>query len=299
MPEPGALLRSPPATAEAPAYDGGWQSDAGPAPYLAYVDVDAEVNWSEELELLHEESSRDHFIDVWTRTSILERLEGVPDDGVVADVGCSTGYLLEDLRARYPRATLFGADLVASGLPKAHANVPSAALLQADACDLPFRDAVLDGVVSANLLEHVPDDVQALREIFRTLKPGRTAVVVIPRDPKLYDYYDRFLSHERRYARGEMADKARSVGFEIVQDTNIGALLFPPFWLVKKRNRRKFDDLRGDALEAQVARDIARTKNSAAGALACRIERALMARGVNSPVGIRGLTVMRKPEAAS
>ena len=128
------------------------------------------------------------------------------------DVGCSTGYLLEDLRRAIPDASLIGVDLVAGGLRKAHENVPDAELLQADACALPLQDASVDAAVSANLLEHVPDDARALAEIFRILRPGARAVIVVPVGPGNYDYYDRFLGHERRYASGELARKADAAG---------------------------------------------------------------------------------------
>ena len=105
--------------------------------------------------------------------------------------------------------------------------------------------------MSANLLEHVPDDRSALAEIARVLKPGRPAALVVPAGPRTFDYYDRFLGHERRYARGELADKCRAAGLEPREDRHLASLLYPAFWLVKQRNRWRYDHLRGDALEAQ------------------------------------------------
>jgi SAM-dependent methyltransferase len=268
-------------------------------PFLRHADTQARVNWSEGLETLHEESSRDHFIDVQTRREILAHLAHLPPRPVIVDVGCSTGYLLEDLQAAHARATLIGIDLIASGLRKAHALVPRARLLQADVCDLPLDDASVDAVVSANLFEHVPEDVEGLREVLRVLRPGAVAVVVVPSQPRLYDYYDRFLGHERRYARGEMARKARGVGLEVIADYHLGSLLYPMFWLVKRRNRRRFSQIAGDALERRVAHDIARTSGSRAGDLACRAEARLLRAGVRLPYGIRGLTVMRRPAGGS
>ena len=107
-------------------------------PFVSHVAPEFAVNWSEDLEELHEESSRTHFIDVWTRRAILARVGRLPDAPTVIDVGCSTGYLLEDLRRAMPNASLIGVDLVAGGLRKAHENVPDAELLQADACALPL-----------------------------------------------------------------------------------------------------------------------------------------------------------------
>jgi len=263
------------------------------APFTVVAD-DSLVNWSDDLEALHEESSRDHFIDVWTRQAMLEGLgRDLAPTATIADLGCSTGYMLEELHRVNPRARLLGVDLVASGLRNAHALVPAAELFLADVCDLPFAPSSIDAVVSANLLEHVPDDIAALREIARVLRPGARAALVVPAGPGTYDYYDRFLGHERRYAHGELARKAGSVGLEVVLDAHLGSLLYPPFWLTKKRNRLRKPD--AAEMRRRVVADIDRTQGSRVGAAACRAERWLLQRGVRLPFGIRGYTVVRKP----
>jgi SAM-dependent methyltransferase len=268
-------------------------------PFVSYVPPEHAVNWSEDLEELHEESSRTHFIDVWTRRAMLARLGRLPEGPTVIDIGCSTGHLLQDLRCAIPDASLVGVDLVAGGLRKAHENVPDAELLQADACALPLADTSVDAAVSANLLEHVPDDGRALAEIFRILRPRACAVIVVPVGPGNYDYYDRFLGHERRYARGELARKADAAGFEVLEDIHLGAPLYPAFWAVKQRNRRRHGHLQGEALEAKVRADIERTGDSALGRFACRVEERLLARGVKLPFGIRGLTVITRSRELS
>src|SRR5207302_4567639 len=136
-------------------------------------------------------------------------------------------------------------------LHKAGERVPDAELLQADACALPLADASVDVAVSANLLEHVPDDRRALAESFRILRPGGRAVIVVPVGAGNYDYYDRFLGHERRYTRGELAGKGQAVGLEVLEDIHLGAPLYPAFWAVKQRNRRLYEHLKGAALEAK------------------------------------------------
>jgi SAM-dependent methyltransferase len=293
-PEISALLRPPAGLSSLPGYDGGWSLPGeSPAPYLSYADNGAAVNWSDELEELHEESSRSHFMDVWTRRSMLDRAQIGPRD-VVLDLGCSTGYLLEDLAVAYPQGTLLGLDLVGAGLVKAHEHVPSALLLRADACAVPLHDASVDAVLSANLLEHVPDDRGALREIARVLRPGRRAAVVVPAGPGTYDYYDRFLGHERRYARGELAAKGTEAGLSVVEDSHLGSLIYPAFWLVKQRNRRQKRGLEGQALADQVARDMRSTNDSSVGRLTTTLERIMLDRGLRLPFGIRNLVVFER-----
>lgn len=263
-------------------------------PFESYVQGDAAVNWSEELEGVHAESSRTHFLDRWTRHAIIDGLGPLAPGATVADLGCSTGFLLEDLHRAHPDAKLIGVDMVAAGLRTAAAALPEARLMQADACALPMEDQSLDAVVSANLLEHVPDDRRALQEIARVLKPGGPVALVVPAGPRTFDYYDRFLGHERRYARGELAAKCREAGLEPQEDRHLAALLYPPFWLVKQRNRWRYGELRGGALEARVRQDIANTSDSRLGELTWRLEDRLARAGIRLPFGIRSLVVARR-----
>jgi SAM-dependent methyltransferase len=230
---------------------------------------------------------------------MIARLGALPSTPIVIDIGCSTGHLLADLSSYLPDAALIGVDLVADGLRKAHLQVPDALLLHADACSLPLEDACLDAALSANLLEHVPDDRRALAEIRRTLRPGARAVIVVPVNPGSYDCYDRLLGHQRRYARGELASKARDAGLTVLQDVHLGAPLFPAFWAVKQHNRRRRKGLSGAALEREVRTAIERTSNSALGRLACRLEETLLASGIRLPFGIRSLTVLERPRASA
>ena len=292
-------LRPPPGHTAPPPFDRGWAApDGSVEPFLSYVGDQGDAAWSRELEALHEESSRVHPIDVWTRRAALARLGPVAGDAVVMDLGCSTGYRLEDLRVAHPSATLVGVDLIASGLTKAHVNIPDARLVQADACRLPLEDASVDAAVSLNLLEHVAEDDRALAELRRVLRPGARAVVIVAAGPHLYDYYDRFLGHQRRYARGELAAKSSRAGLEVVEDLHLGSVVYPAFWLVKRRNRRRYDKLRGPALEARVRANIGSTRDSRLMRHALRLEESLLDRGVRPWFGIRGLTVVRRPPPA-
>lgn len=287
-------LIAPPGRSGLPEFEHGWNSGAGIEPYLSYVQDDRGANWSGDLEALHAESSRSHFLDVYTRRAILSQLGPLDRGSIVVDLGCSSGYLLEDLRGEHPGAVLVGIDLVGAGLRRAHAHVPEARLVQADARSLPLGESSVDAAVSANLLEHVPDDRRVLTELCRVLRPGAPAVVVVPAGSGLYDYYDRVLGHQRRYGRGQLASRAESAGLEVMDDFFLGGLLYPAFWLVKQRNRRRYEHLPSARLQARVAADIARTRSSHLGRLSCTLEGALLRRGVRPPIGIRELVVLRR-----
>ncbi|MEZ5191474.1 MAG: class I SAM-dependent methyltransferase [Nocardioides sp.] len=52
---------------------------------------------------------------------------------------------------------------------------------QGDALALPFADGEFDRVVAAEVLEHIPADIQAIEELVRVLRPGGTAAFTVPR----------------------------------------------------------------------------------------------------------------------
>jgi ubiquinone/menaquinone biosynthesis C-methylase UbiE len=292
---PNARLAPPPGLDALPPYDNGWVgADGSRASHISYTNLGQAVNWSAELEALHEEPSRTHFLDRWTRSTILAGIGRLPPRATIADLGCSTGHLLADLRTAHPDATLIGVDLVATGLTKAHATVPSARVLQGDVCALPLADASLDAIVSADLLEHVPDNERARREAARVLRPGAPIAVVMPAGASTYDYYDRCLGHERRHGLRELARKCRAAGLMPVADCYIASLLYPPFWLVKQLNRLLHDGLRGDQLRARGAADIANAQDSRVGHILWRREDRLARARVTLPFGVRSLVVARR-----
>ena len=265
-------------------------------PYRVHAEpLDGDANWDDELEELHEESSRTHFLDVWTRRTLMEEIEPVVGPtAIIADLGCSTGYLLADLQERWPQSLTVGVDLVSGGLRKAHAESPQSELVLGDVTKLQLPDASVDAVVSANLYEHVPDDLAGMREIHRILKPGGIGAVIVPSGPTIYDYYDRFLHHERRYGRHELAYRSGTAGLTVIRDAYVGSFIYPPFWAVKKNNRRKFPNLSGPELTKRVAGNIKATNDSKLGYASCALERALVKRGITIPFGVRSLVVVKK-----
>jgi SAM-dependent methyltransferase len=85
--------------------------------------------------------------------------------------------------------------------------------MKADISDMPVPNAYFDFVYASHVLEHVPDDRAAIREVYRILKPGGVAILPVPiysdgatiefgearpdddghvRAPGLADYFDRY-----------------------------------------------------------------------------------------------------------
>jgi glycosyltransferase involved in cell wall biosynthesis len=72
-----------------------------------------------------------------------------------------------------------------------------------------------DTVVCLNVLEHIPEDVEALRNMHRLLRPGGRAVIFVPANPRLYCEIDRGVGHVRRYVKEDLVLKMKGAGFRV------------------------------------------------------------------------------------
>ena len=176
-----------------------------------------------------------------------DRLGLRPGDRVL-DMGCGAGRHAFEL---YRRGTdvialdqdadelaavsdMFAAMRVAGEVPDgAEADVK-----QGDALQLPFADEEFDRVVAAEVLEHVPDDVTALAELVRVLRPGGTLAVTVPRWlPERVcwalseQYHTVEGGHVRIYTRSELVGKGASAGLDHTGIAYAHALHSPYWWL--------------------------------------------------------------------
>lgn len=80
---------------------------------------------------------------------------------------------------------------------------------------LPFADQAFAVVCAFEVLEHIPDDEQALAEIARVLSPGGAFFFSVPVDPARYTYFDRVCEHVRRYDAAELAQRMQRHGLAL------------------------------------------------------------------------------------
>ena len=133
------------------------------------------------------------------------------------------------------RAT-FGAMIEAGEIPASTFG----GALRGDARRLPFADGTFDAVVTSEVLEHIQDDVTAISELHRVLKPGGTLGVTVPTwwpekiNWMLSDEYHAPKSpggHVRIYSATELKAKLRSAGFDVFGSHHAHALHSPYWWL--------------------------------------------------------------------
>ena len=109
---------------------------------------------------------------------------------------------------------------------------------EGDALALPFADDEFDRVVAAEILEHVPADIQALAELVRVLRPGGTIALTVPRWlPEVIcwklsdDYHNVPGGHIRIYSDKELIGKLVNAGMEFEGKDHAHGLHAPYWWL--------------------------------------------------------------------
>lgn len=113
-------------------------------------------------------------------------------------------------------------------------------VMRGDATRLPFADGSFDVVITSEVLEHIQDDVAAIGEMLRVLKPGGTFAATVPAwlpekiNWMLSDEYHAPQSpggHVRIYSKTELAAKLRAGGLQLTGSHRAHALHSPYWWL--------------------------------------------------------------------
>jgi SAM-dependent methyltransferase len=113
-----------------------------------------------------------------------------------------------------------------------------ATAVQGDALALPFPDGTFDRVIASEVLEHIPDDVAAMKELARVLRPGGTMAVTVPRfGPEAInwalsdEYHDNPGGHVRIYRRSTLERRLSSAGLQPTGFHHAHGLHSPYWWL--------------------------------------------------------------------
>jgi len=69
--------------------------------------------------------------------------------------------------------------------------------------------------IAFNVLEHIPDDVGALRAMGELVRPGGAVVLIVPAFPSAMSRFDRAIGHQRRYTRASLGTALRDAGLPV------------------------------------------------------------------------------------
>ena len=169
--------------------------------------------------------------------------------GKLLDIGCGDGNHLQYLK-KYARQ-IYGSDYNLTRLERAHNKYPEATIYLADILEYPALDGFFELIFFNHVIEHIPNDHQALREIMRILKPGGLLILGTPNEGawwwqtayRLQPQIRARTDHVHFYTQADLTNKIRNAGLQIIDTKYLGWGV--PHWSLDARLRRFkfFDDL--------------------------------------------------------
>lgn len=159
-------------------------------------------------------------------------------DARILDVGAATGSNLDTLKA-------FGHVTALEPDPFAFRHLSGRRDIDVVQAALPTHGAEglgdFDLIVALDVLEHIEDDVAALRSMHGMLKVGGTVIVTVPAFRFLWSTHDETMRHLRRYRAPELVDKMQQAGFSLAYRSYFNFVLFPAA-LAVRLSGRVFED---------------------------------------------------------
>jgi SAM-dependent methyltransferase len=166
----------------------------------------------------------------------LRRYGVLATNKLLVDCGAGTGRFVAEA-TQYCSA--IAVDDHEESLSIARRHLGPEAVRKGSCTDLPFPDAVADGVTALDVIEHVENDCGALREMARILKPGGVLVVTVPAFQALWSDWDVALHHIRRYRRPELIELLCEAGFELLHCNYVNVVAFPAVYVLRKWRTRR------------------------------------------------------------
>lgn len=187
-----------------------------------------------EYERMHAEEERSWWFRGRRRVleAAVQRLALAPHARIV-DVGCGTGGNLVMLQRH---GDALGVEPSPVGAAYARERTGAeVAEATAEATGLPGASA--DLVTLFDVLEHLDDDLAALHELRRLLKPQGRLLLTVPAFMMLWSGHDVALHHRRRYRRPELRARLTQAGFRVDWLSYYNASLFPAVAAVRLGRR--------------------------------------------------------------
>ena len=154
------------------------------------------------------------------------------------EIGCGTGHVLGGLGEFGEAVGIEANDALLAVARAAGLDARKGALPD----DLPITPGWADVVLLLDVIEHLDDDVAALRAARRVLREGGMLVVTVPAYPWLWSGHDVALGHRRRYVAAGLRRLVDGAGYCVERLSYFNTVLFPVIVGTRLYKRWRGDD---------------------------------------------------------
>ncbi|MBV9079743.1 MAG: class I SAM-dependent methyltransferase [Elusimicrobia bacterium] len=150
--------------------------------------------------------------------------------GPFLDAGCGTGEVSIHFAQKGWKGTAvdFSED-VAAATARQLSQFPNVTVRHGDLFQIDLPPAAT--VFLMDVVEHVKEDEEFIRQIARHVEPGGHVVITVPVNPTEWRWDDDFYGHYRRYRRSDFRVMLERSGFKVVSEWDCS---FPLFWLMRR-----------------------------------------------------------------
>ncbi len=167
------------------------------------------------------------------------------------DIGCGTGDFIRQLDD-LDNLEIIGSEVYLRGLYYAKKNLPQIEFVQFDVAR-GTMDEEFDLIGAFDVIEHIEDDIVALKNMQRMLTDGGVLLISVPQYMFMWGRLDEIVRHKRRYSRLDLLSKLEDAGFDITFCTSFVFVLFPAMILSRFLDKKsKLDQADSEELKKRV-----------------------------------------------
>jgi SAM-dependent methyltransferase len=158
----------------------------------------------------------------------------IPKNHLIIDAGCGTGSNLRALASWGYNVIGLDRSHHALSLVRTKGNFP---LLSGDLNQLPIKMKSVGIIIALDILEHLENDENGIREIYHTLTKAGALILTVPAFNSLWGIQDIVTGHKRRYSKEGITSKLTKAGFIVLDSSYFNFFLFFPILIARRMIR--------------------------------------------------------------
>lgn len=164
---------------------------------------------------------------------IFEKYSVKKSDLKILDFGCNTGFFVGQLQENGFDACGIdmSKDAIEFGMKRGVKN------LSVGKTPLPYTNELFDMILALDVIEHIEHQDETIADLYRLLKPGGKAIIMVPAFMFMWGLQDEVAHHYRRYTKSTLRDLVLRNGFKIERISYFNFFMFVPIVMVRLLQR--------------------------------------------------------------